>query len=95
MRPRTMVALNVAGTVSFISVFFWMGGNHSPLMLLRWAAFFGAGLLMPMRLSGKIEAELARLPAPVPPGLRRAAIYPVWVGIITLGTALALIQPFR
>ena len=90
-----MVALNVAGTAAFVSVFFWMGRDHSLLMLLRWIAFFGAGLLIPMRLSGRVEAALAQLQAPVPPELRRAAIYPVWVGIMTLGSALALIERFR
>ena len=41
MRPRTMVALNVAGTAALISVFFWFGRDHSPLMLLRCAACHG------------------------------------------------------
>ena len=95
MRPRTMVALNVAGTVAFVSVFFWMGRDHSPLMLMRWAVLFVASLLFPMHLSGKIEAELARLPDPVSPQLRRAATYPVWVGIFTLGAALALLYRLR
>lgn len=92
MRPRTMVALNLAGTVAFVSVFFWFGGDHSPLMLLRWAVLFVASLLFPMYLSGRVEAELARMPGPVPPPLRRAAVYPVWVGIFTLGAAIALLD---
>ena len=86
-----MVALNVAGTVAFVSVFFWMGRDHSPLMLVRWAVLLVASLLFPMYLSGKVEAELARLPGPVSPGLRRACVYPVWVGLFTLGSAMALI----
>jgi hypothetical protein len=86
-----MVALNVAGTVALVSVVYWMGRDHSPLMLVRWAVLFVASLLFPMYLSGKVEAELARLPGPVPPQLKRAAIYPVWVGIFTLGAAIALV----
>ena len=95
MRPRTMVALNLAGTAAFISVFFWFGRDHSPLMLLRWAVLFLATLVMPMYWSGKVEAELARLPGPVSPQLKRAAIYPVWVGIFTLGAAIALLERLR
>ena len=95
MRPRTMVALNVAGTAAFISVFFWFGSDRSPLMLVRWALLFVSTLLLPMYWSGKVEAELARLPGPVPPQLKRAAIYPVWVGIFTLAAAIALIERMR
>lgn len=95
MRPRTMVALNVAGTAAFISVFFWFGRDHSPLMLFRWALLFVASLLFPMYLSGKVDAELARLPGPVPPQLKRAAIYPVWVGIFTLAAAIVLLERLR
>lgn len=90
-----MVALNLAGTAAFVSVFFWLGRDHSPLMLLRWAILFGATLVFPMYLSGKVEAELARLPKPVPPELRRTAVYPVWVGIVTLGAAIALLERLR
>ena len=92
MRPRVMVALNLAGTAAFISVFFWLGRDHSPLMLLRWAILFAATLVLPMYWSGKVESELARLAEPASPQLRRAAIYPVWVGIMTLGAAIALIE---
>ena len=95
MRPKTMVALNVAGTVAFVSVFFWLGRDHSPLMLFRWAVLFGATLVFPMYLSAKVEAELARLPTPVPPELRRTAVYPVWVGLMTLGAAIALLERLR
>jgi len=95
MTPKTMVALNVAGTVAFVSVFYWLGRDHSPLMLARWAVLFAAALIFPMYLSGKVEAELSRLPGPVPPQLRRAAAYPVWVGLFTLGAALALVGPLR
>ena len=95
MRPRTMVALNVAGTAAFISVFFWFGRDHSPLMLFRWALLFVASLLFPMYLSGKVDAELARLPGPVRPQLKRAAIYPVWVGLFTLVAAISLLERLR
>jgi hypothetical protein len=95
MRPRTMVAINLAGTAAFISVFFWLGRDYSPLMLLRWAVLFVATLVFPMYLSGKVETELARLPKPVPPELRRAAVYPVWVGIMTLGAVIALLERLR
>ena len=95
MRPRSIVALNVAGTVAFISVFFWMERDHSLVTLLRWGVLFVAGILFPMYLSGRVEAELARLPKPVPPQLTRAAVYPVWVGIFTLGSALALLERMR
>lgn len=91
MTPKTMVALNVAGTVAFVSVLFWMGRDHSPLTLFRWAMLFVAALVLPMYWSGKVEAELARLPEPVSPGLRRAGVYPVWVGLFTLGSAMALL----
>jgi hypothetical protein len=92
MRPRTMVAFNVAGTVAFLSVFFWRGTDHSPLMLLRWAMLFVATLLLPMYWSGKVEGELARLPGPIGPHLRRAGIYPVWVGLIALLAAAGLLE---
>lgn len=92
MRPRTMVALNVAGTVAFVSVLFWMGRDHSPVTLLRWTVLFGATLLMPMYLSARIEAELAKLPKPVPRALSRAAVYPVWVGLMALGAAVAMMD---
>ena len=87
-----MVALNVAGTVAFISVFFWLGEDRSPLMLVRWTVLFVATLLFPTYLSSKVEAALAQLPKPVPRELHRAAVYPVWVGIFTLGAAIALIE---
>ena len=95
MRPRTMVALNVAGTAAFISVFFWMGREHSPVMLLRWAVLFVATILFPMHLSGKVAAALAALPGPAPQELNRAASYPVWVGIMALGAATALLDGLR
>ena len=95
MRPRTMVALNLAGTVAFVSVFFWFGRDHSPMMLVRWAVLFLATLVLPMYWSGKVEAELARLPGPVSPQLKRAAVYPVWVGIFALGAAVAVLERLR
>ena len=91
MKPKTMAALNVAGTVAFVSVFFWLDRDHSVLTLVRWTFVFVSALVMPMYWSGKIEAELARLPEPLPPQLKRAAIYPVWVGLMTLGAVLALL----
>ena len=93
MRPRVMAATNLAGTAAFISVFFWLGRDHSPLMLLRWAVLFGTTLVIPMYFSERIEAELARLPNPVSRELRRAAIYPVWVGIMALVAVIALLEP--
>ena len=92
MRPRAIVAINLTGTAAFISVFFWLGRDHSPLMLLRWTVLFVAALVLPMYWSGKVEAELARLPGPVSARLKRAAVYPVWVGIFTLGAAMALLE---
>ncbi|HZI80392.1 MAG TPA: hypothetical protein VFD69_12815 [Vicinamibacterales bacterium] len=92
MRPRAIVAINLTGTAAFISVFFWLGQDHSPLMLLRWTVLFVAALVLPMYWSGKVEAELARLPGPVSVQLKRAAVYPVWVGIFTLGAAIALLE---
>jgi hypothetical protein len=90
-----MVALNLAGTVAFISVFFWLGRDHSLVMLVRWGFLFVATLALPMYWSGKVEAELRRLPGPVSPQLRRAAIYPVWVGLFTLGAAVGLLERMR
>jgi len=90
MRPKTMVALNLAGTVAFVSVFFWLGRDHSPIALARWVALFVSALVLPMYWSVKVEAELARLPRPLPLHLRRAALYPVMVGIMTLCAAAAL-----
>ena len=95
MRPRTMVALNLTGTAAFISVFYWLGGDHSPLVLLRWAVFFVATLVLPMYWSGKVEAELSRLPVSVSPQLKHAAVYPVWVGLFALGSAIALLERLR
>jgi len=92
MRPRAIVAINLTGTAAFISVLFWLGQDHSPLMLLRWTVLFVAALVLPMYWSGKVEAELARLPGPVSVQLKRAAVYPVWVGIFTLGAAIALLE---
>jgi hypothetical protein len=90
-----MVALNVAGTVAFLSVLFWTGGDHSPLMLFRWALLFVAALLFPMYLSSRVEAELAKHTGPVSPQLKRAAVYPVWVGIFTLAAAMTLLLRAR
>jgi hypothetical protein len=90
-----MVALNLAGTAALISVFFWFGRDHSPLMLVRWTALFVATLVLPMYWSSKVERELARLPGPLSPQLKRAAVYPVWVGIFTLGAALGLLEGMR
>ena len=92
MRPRTMVALNLAGTLAFVSVFFWMNSDHTLSTLARWVALFVSAIVAPMYWSGKVEAELARLPGPLAPHLRRAALYPVVVGIMTLCAGLALIE---
>ena len=91
MKPRAMVAFNVAGTLVFVSVFFWFGRDHSLLALGRWVALFGAALLIPMYWSGKVEAEIAKLPQPVAPELRRAPLYPILAGIMTLVAALGLL----
>jgi hypothetical protein len=88
-----MVAFNLAGTLAFISVFYWFGGDHSLLALGRWVALFASALLVPMYWSGKVEAELARLPPPVSPGLRRASLYPILAGIMTLIAAMAFLAP--
>jgi hypothetical protein len=88
MTPKTMVTLNIAGTVAFVLVFFWLGQDHSVIGLSRWVILFGSALLVPMYWSGKVEKELAQLP--VPPHLKRAALYPVVVGIMTLCAAMAL-----
>jgi len=95
MRPRTMVAINVAGTVALISVFFWVDGDRSPLTLFRWALLFVAALVFPMHLSNRVEAALAELPGPVSPRLKRMAVYPVWVGLFTLSAAIALLTRLR
>ena len=92
MRPRTMVAFNLTGTVAFISVFFWMSTDHSALMLARWVALFVSALVAPMYWAGKVEAELAKLPGPLPRHLRRASLYPVMVGIMTLCAGIALME---
>jgi hypothetical protein len=90
-----MVAFNVTGAVIFVSVFYWWGPDHSWLTLVRWAMLFLASLVFPTYLSAKVEAELAKLPPPVSPRLGRAAVYPVWVGIFTLGAAIALLGGLR
>ena len=90
MTPKTMVALNIAGTVAFVLVFFWLGRDHSLIGLSRWVILYGSALLVPMYWSGKVEQELAKLPGPLPPHLKRAALYPVVVGIMTLCAAMAL-----
>lgn len=95
MRPRTMVTLNLAGTVAFVSVFFWFGRDHSAMMLARWVMLFVATLVLPMYWSSRVEAELAKLPGPVSPRLRRAAVYPVWVGIFALAAVSALLERLR
>jgi len=91
MRPRTMVALNVAGTVALISVSFWLGRDHSPSMLVRWTFLFVSTVLLPMYWSGKVEAELGRIPPPVSSQLKRAAVYPVWVGLAALCAVAGLL----
>ena len=95
MRPRTMVAINLAGVVVFVSVFFWFGRDHSPMMLVRWVVLFLATLVLPMYWSGKIEAELARLPGPVSAELKRAAVYPLWVGFLTLAAVAGRLERMR
>jgi len=35
------------------------------------------------------------MPGPVPPLLKRAAVYPVWVGLFTLVAAIALLDGLR
>ena len=90
MTPKTMVALNLTGTVIFVSVLYWLGRDHSPIALARWVALFVSAIVLPMYWSGKVEAELARLPGPLPRHLRRAALYPVIVGIMTLCAGAAL-----
>jgi hypothetical protein len=90
MTPRTMVAFNLTGTVIFVSVFYWLGRDHSLIALARWVALFATAIVLPMYWSGKVEAELVRLPGPLPLHLRRAALYPVLVGIMTLCAAAAL-----
>jgi len=92
MRPRTMVALNLTGTLIFISAFYWMGRDHSLTALGRWVALFASAIVVPMYWSGKVEAELARLPGPLSPHLKRASLYPVMVGIMTLCAAAALFE---
>jgi len=92
MKPRTMVAFNLAGTVAFVSVFYWFGRDHSLVALGRWVLLFTAALVLPMYWSGKVEAELARLPGPLSPGLRRASLYPVMTGILTLCAGMALFE---
>lgn len=95
MKPRTMAALNVIGTVAFVSVFYWFGPDHSLYTLARWIALFASALVLPMYWSGRVEAELARLPGPLSPGLRRAPLYPVLTGIMTLCAGMALFERFR
>jgi hypothetical protein len=90
-----MVAINLTGTAALISVFFWFGPDRTPSMLLRWTIFFVATIAFPMHLSARIDAELARLPEPVSPRLRRMAAYPVWVGLFALGAAIALLERLR
>jgi hypothetical protein len=92
MRPRTMVALNLAGTVIFVSVFYWFGPDHSLYALSRWVMLFASAIVLPMYWSGKVEAELARLPGPLPLHLKRAPLYPVMVGILTLCAGFALLD---
>lgn len=92
MSPRTMVALNLTGTAIFVSVLFWMGQDHSFAALLRWAILFVSALVLPMYWSSKVEAELARLPGPLPRHLKRASLYPVMTGIMTLCAGIALLE---
>ena len=91
MRPRTMVALNVAGTVALISVFFWLSTDHSPLMLARWVALFVSALLLPMYWSGKVEAELARLPGPLPRHLNASGKW--WLALSATASAVVAALP--
>jgi hypothetical protein len=92
MRPRTMVALNLAGTAALISVFFWFSRDHSWYMLGRWVLLFASSLVVPMYWSSRVEAELTKLPGPLPRHLKRAAVYPVMTGIMTLCAGMALME---
>jgi len=91
MKPSAMAAWNVMGAVALASAFYWFGPDHTLWSLAKWAVFFFAGLVQPMRWSGQVEAELARLTPPVSPGLRRAALYPVQVGLMMLCAGLLLL----
>jgi hypothetical protein len=89
-----MVAINLAGTAAFISVFFWLGRDYSPLMLLRWAVLFGP------RSSFRcfVGQGRNRAGAAAEAGAARAAPgrgVSVWVGIMTLGAAIALLERLR
>jgi hypothetical protein len=94
MTPKTMVAFNLAGTVIFVLAFYWLGRDHSLWALARWVALFASAIVVPMYWSGKVEAELARLPRPLPPHLKRASLYPVMVGIMTLCAAASVFDRF-
>jgi hypothetical protein len=89
---RAMIVFNYVGGAFIAFIFFYANSDHSWSAVLRWALFYLAVVVNPIRLARRTARQMSALEQPLPKELRKAAFYPAWVGLMALIAGLALVQ---
>lgn len=87
-----MIAFTYVGAALVALIFFYAYSDGSWSAILRWTIFYFVVVVNPMRLARRTSRQMDAVGHDLPVELRRSALNPVWVGLMALVAALALVD---
>jgi hypothetical protein len=87
-----MIVFNYIGGALIAFIFFYAYSDGSWSAVLRWTIFYLVVIVNPIRLARRTSRQMSALGHPLPDQVRKSAYNPVWVGLMALIAALALVQ---
>ena len=87
-----MIVVSYISAAFIAFIFFYVYSDRSWSAVLRWAIFYFAVIVNPIRLARRTSRQMDAVGHVLPKQLRASAFNPVWVGLTALLAALALVD---